>query len=87
MMNKKMNLTATYTYSYEGVEKTEEIDLSDVMVTMEYDGATAEVDAETAIKRSLHLVYENQILRQAVQEAKNVFEAHNKSKIILPENQ
>ena len=75
---KKMSVTGTL----EG----KAIVLSDITVKIEYDGHTAEVDAETAIKRSLHLVYENQILRQALSEAKAVFDAQKQTgnKIILP---
>jgi hypothetical protein len=53
---------------------------------MTYDGQEATIDCETALKRSLHLVYENAILRNAVTEAKAIFEAQQqqKSKIILP---
>jgi len=74
--DKKMNVTAKF--------KDKDIELSDIIVIMEFEGQTATVDAETAIKRSLHLVYENAILRNAVQEAKRVFEEQNTSKIILP---
>jgi hypothetical protein len=76
--DQKMKIVATY--------KDEEIDLSQVAVTMTYDGQEATIDCETALKRSLHLVYENAILRNAVTEAKAIFEAQQqqKSKIILP---
>ena len=74
----KMDVTATF--------NGESIDLSKITVKMEFEGQTAEVDADTAIRRSLHLVYENAILRNAVQEAKAVFDAqkHSDTKIILP---
>jgi len=63
-----------------------EIDLTQVMVTMGFEGQTADVDGDTIVRRSLHLVYENEILRKALLEAKTVFEAQEreKSRIILP---
>jgi hypothetical protein len=74
----KMNITA----ELDG----KEIDLTKVMVTMLFEGQKAEVDGDTIVRRSLHLVYENEILRKALSEAKAVFEAQkrDKSRIILP---
>ena len=76
--DKKMKITAMH--------NGKEIDLSEIEVTMEFDGQEATIDCDTALKRSLHLVYENAILRNAVTEAKAIFDAQKQqqSKIILP---
>jgi len=75
--DKKMAITATL--------DGKEIDLTQVMVTMVFEGQKAETDGDTIVRRSLHLVYENEILRNALTEAKVIFEAQKqKTRIILP---
>ena len=77
---KKMTITA----KLDG----KDIDLTQVMVTMGFEGQEAEVDGDTIVRRSLHLVYENEILRKALSEAKAVFDAQKQSsKIILPRSE
>jgi len=73
MNNEKVKLTATM--------NGKEVNLLEVIVKMEFGGEKAEVDADTIVRRSLHLVQENTILRQALLEAQAIFEAQEQSKV------
>lgn len=56
-----------------------EVDLKMLEITMTYGDHTDVIDADMALRRALQLVYENAILRQALEEVRPIVEGHNKS--------
>lgn len=79
-----LELTARYKDTFEGGDLDIEVDLSKLMIHMKFEDNEADVDAETAIRRSILLAQENVVLHTAIKQIKEYMEAEAaKSKIVV----
>ena len=86
MENKEetFELTARYKDTFEGGDMDIEVDLTKLIIHMKYGDKEANVDGDTAIRRSIELAKENMVLHTAIKQIKEYMEAEAaKSKIVV----